>query len=103
MLHATDTKSVLTPEFPLPPNHPGFAVLIDQSSLRDPHPKRVSAGCQDWDSEAGERARCLTARDTHHVMPGLVLVWRTSACPRWGCALVSQGWQWHWPRCTRLP
>lgn len=74
VLHAIDTKSVLMPEFLLPPNHPGFALLIDQSSLRDPHPKRVSLSSQDQDSEAGERARCLTARDTHHVMPDLVLV-----------------------------
>lgn len=100
VLHTTDTKSVSTSEFLLLPNHFWSAVFIDQSSFRDPHPKRVSAGSQDWDSEAGERARCLTARDTHHVMPGLVLVWWTSACPQWGRASVSQGWQGHQPHCT---
>lgn len=65
MLHAMDTKSALMPEFLLPPNHPGFAVLVEQSSLRDP--KRVSAGSQRWDSEAEERVRS----HTHHVMPGV--------------------------------
>lgn len=66
VLHATETKPTLMPEFLLP-SQTTLVLLYTET----PHPKRVPAGSRDWDPKAEEKARphtgdltrCLAVRD----------------------------------------